>query len=214
MLVTMDPRQRSRALWTLAGAMGALLVCSLLFAGPWIGAYWKQLQAYQGYSTTGFPMAALAWTWLPRSTSQLLNASLSAVLLGFLAIALWNWRGTGRSTLPVGLAVVVTQLVVPQTGSYNLVVLLLPAIVALHGLRPAHRRRNRFSVAGRVLVWADLLIVPWILWATARAVGGVPWDTFVVPAFLLIAVLCALASFGRKASARDQGMLLTDEGDL
>ena len=62
---------------------------------------------------------------------QVLNLFVIAALLGALGLVLWRWRGSGRPDLPLALAVVVTQLAVPQTGSYNLVLLLLPAVVAL-----------------------------------------------------------------------------------
>jgi hypothetical protein len=194
LLVSLPSRQRNRVLLTLAGTMVALLAGSWLFAGNWITDYLQQLQAYQGYSTTGFPVAALAEIWLPPAASQMVNAIAIALLLGFFAVVLWRWRGRGQTLLPVALAVVVGQLVVPQTGSYNLVTLLLPAVVALYylGTSPANGRSAAF--AGRALVWADLLIVPWLLLPVVRGQGWIAVDQVVVPALLLVALVMSPGS--------------------
>ena len=172
--------------------MVLLLGCSWLFAGSWIADYWRQLQAYQGYSTTQFPVLALAETWLPHSISQVLNVTVIAALLGVLGVVLWRGRGRGEAALPLALAVVVSQLVTPQTGSYNLVLLLLPAIVALHCLSTGSLRRKPLAVAGRVLVWADLVVVPWLLWPLVQYEGAPPLDQVLVPGLLLPVILALM----------------------
>lgn len=189
LLVSLPAGERNRMLLTLGGAMAALLIGSWLFAGSWIADYWQQLQAYQGYSTTQFPLTALAQIWLSPSTSQVINAVVSALLLGILAIESWSWRGRGQVSFPVALAVVVSQLVVPQTGSYNLVVLLLPAVVALYHLSTGPHKRTPLVVVGRAFVWADLLIFPWLLWPFVRQRGWIAVDQVIVPLLLLIALL-------------------------
>jgi hypothetical protein len=194
LLVSLPAKVRNRMFLTLGGAMATLLIGSWLFAGSWMADYWQQLQAYQGYSTTQFPLTALAETWLPRSTSQVINAVVSALLLGLLAIESWSWRGRGQASFPVALAVVVSQLVVPQTGSYNLVILLLPAIVALYLLSTGPRKRTPAVCVGQVLVWADLLIVPWLLWPFVRQQGWIAVDQVIVPLLLLIALAISLRS--------------------
>jgi hypothetical protein len=189
LLVSLRVRLRNRALLALGGAMAVLFIGSWLLAGNWIADYWQLLQAYQGYSTTQFPVAALAEIWLPSSASQMINAVVIAALLGLFAIVLWRWRGRGRAAFPVALAIVVSQLVVPQTGSYNLVTLLLPAVVALHHLGTSRRRRTPLALAGRVLVWADLVVVPWLLLPLVQQQGWIAVDHVIVPALLLVALV-------------------------
>jgi hypothetical protein len=194
MLVSLPAQVRKRTFLALGGAMAVLLIGSWLFSGNWMADYWQQLQAYRGYSTTQFPVTALAETWLPPSTSQVINALVSALLLGFLALESWPWRGRGQVSFPVALAVVVSQLVVPQTGSYNLVILLLPAVVALYRLSTSPRKRTPLVLTGQALAWADLLIVPWLLWPSVRQQGWLAIDQVIVPLLLLIALVISCRS--------------------
>ena len=189
LLVSLPSKQRNRALLTLAGTMVVLLAASWLFAGSWIADYWQQLQAYQGYSTTQFPVTALAEIWLSPPASQVVNAIVIALLLGLFAVVLWRWRGCGQASFPVALAVVLSQLVVPQTGSYNLVTLLLPAVVAFHHLSTGQRKRIPAAIAGRALVWADLLVVPWLLLPLVQDQGWIAIDWVIVPALLLLVLV-------------------------
>jgi hypothetical protein len=210
LLASLSPQQRRRLFLTLGGAMVLLLGCSWLFAGSWIADYWRQLQAYQGYSTTQFPVLALAETWLPHSISQVLNVTVIAALLGVLGIVLWHGRGRGETFLSPALAVVVSQLVVPQTGSYNLVLLLLPAIVALQRLSTGRFHSHPLAIAGRVLVWVDLVVVPWLLWPLVQYEGAPPLDQVVVPG-LLLPVILALAAADK--AHRTDSRLGSDKGD-
>jgi hypothetical protein len=194
LLASLRPRPRQRALLTAGGTLILLLGGSFLLAGNWTGDYWQQIQSYSGYSTTQFPLQALAEIWLAPPISQAINTMAVAALLGVLAWVLWQWRGSGQIALPVALAVVVTQLVVPQTGSYNLVLLLLPAIVALQRLSTGRSRRQPLTIAGRVLVWADLLVIPWLLWPVIQYEGGTPLDLVVVPALLLLVIFALVAT--------------------
>jgi hypothetical protein len=198
LLASLSSTQRRRVFLTLGAAMVLLLGGSWLFAGPWIADYWSQLQAYQGYSTAQFPALALAETWLPSSISQVLNVIVIVALLGVLGAVLWHGRGRGQAALPLALAVVVSQLIVPQTGSYNLVLLLLPAIVALQRLSTGKFRRQPLAVAGRVLVWADLLVVPWLLWPLVQYDGAPPLDQVVVPGLLLLVILALVRIDARR----------------
>ena len=198
LLVSLVPRQRKSVFLTLVGTMALLIGLSWLFAGPWLASYWQQLQAYQGYSTTQFPVVALVERWLPPSLSQLLNVVVIAVLLGTLLVVLRQWRGSGHAALPVALAVVVTQLVVPQTGSYNMVLLLLPAVVALQQLDARHCQGSWSTHAERALVWADLIVVPWLLWPIIQKELQGPWDKIIVPALLLAVVLRVILGSGRR----------------
>lgn len=157
-LASLSPQQRKRLFLTLGGAMVLLLGGSWLFAGSWIADCWRQIQAHQGYSTIQFPILALADTWLPRSISQVLNAAVIAALLGVLGAVLWHGRGREQAAQPLALAVVVSQLVVPQTGSYNPALLLLPAIVVLQRLSASGFRRQPLAIAGQVLVWANPVV--------------------------------------------------------
>jgi hypothetical protein len=196
LLVSLPSRQRLRVLLALLGAIIVLLACSWLFAGPWAADFYQQLQAYQGYSRTEFPVAALAGLWMPRPTSKVLNGLAIIALLGLLGIGLWHWRGSGQVAFPVAMAVIVTQFAVPQTGSYNMALLLLPAVVALHRLSTESLRGRPRAVAGRVIVLADILIVPWLLWPSVKTDIGAAWELVIVPTLLLI-VLTGLLIYHR-----------------
>jgi hypothetical protein len=193
LLVSLPTKERKRLLLTLGGAMVGLLLGSWFLAGNWIADYWQQLQAYQGYSTTQFPLTALSQIWYPSSASQVINTVVSALLLGVLALESWHWRGSGLASYPVALAVVVSQLVLPQTGSYNLVVLLLPAVVALYHLSASPRRTPAVRV-GKVLLWANLLVIPWLLLPFVRQQGWIAVDQVIVPLLLLVALAIASRS--------------------
>jgi len=202
LLTSLPSRQRKRMFLALVGATVLLAGYSWILAGPWLADYWQQLQAYQGYSTTQFPVTAWTETWLPGPVSQVLNVVVIAALLGMLVVVLWRWRGSGQAAFPVALAVVVSQLVVPQTGSYNLVTLLLPAVVALHYLSSRHRRGHLLTLGGRVLVWADLLVVPWLLWPVVQSERGGPLDQIAVPALMLVVMLGVIVgTIGRERRA-------------
>ena len=186
LMILPGPRRR-RVLGVWSGTMALLLALSVLFIGPWLADYVRQLRAYQDYSTTRFPILALAGEWLPPPGSAWLNALSIAVLLGGLIAVLWRRRGTGQVALPVALSVIVTQLVVPQTGSYNLTLLLLPAVVLL-AYWNRQRYAGRAALAARVLIWADLVLIPWLLWPIVQGKAGSAWDLVLVPLVLLAAV--------------------------
>jgi hypothetical protein len=195
LLVSLAPGPRRRATLALAGALAFLVGGSLLFAGVWFEDYWRLLQAYQGYSSTEFPLLAVAGHWLPGTASRVLNAIGVAVLLALLGLVTWRWRGSGRPDLPLALAVVVTQLAVPQTGSYNLALLLLPAVVALACVQRRVYRGRRLAVASwplatasRALIWATLGLVPWLLWPVVHDAQGPPLDVVLLPLLLLAPV--------------------------
>jgi hypothetical protein len=189
LLTSLPSPQRKRV--AIAGGAGLviLVLSSFLLAGSWVGDYWQQLQAYQTYSTTQPPISELSGIWLPESASRWLHVLLTSVLLGFLAAVLWHWRGSGQASLPVAVTVTVTQLVMPQTGSYNLVLLLLPAVVALSILSTIHGPQNWLVSVGKLLVWADLLLIPWFLWATFQGTEMGPWDLVLVPGILLAVMI-------------------------
>ena len=90
------------------------------------------------------------------------------------------------------MAVVVTQLLVPQTGSYNLTLLVLPSVVALQRLDWVRARHRWFAVAGRVIVWASLVIVPWLLLPVVKRQSGIPLDIVVLPTLILLVLLGSL----------------------
>ena len=203
LLVSSQPRQRLRLLLSMGGAMAALLLGSWLLAGPWMSNYWHLLQAYTGYSTTEFPVLALAETWLSPLTSRIVNLLVIGGLLGLCAAIFWHARGSGRLALPVATAVTVTQLVVPQTGSYNLTLLVLPAIVALRYFNLVRFRRRRYALVGRVGVWTTLGLVPWLLWPLLGGQNGRPIDGVVLPLLILLALFAVLRLQGQDAHSPD-----------
>jgi hypothetical protein len=160
------------------------LACSWVFAGNWLGDYWRQLGAYQAYSHTEFPVSALL-AWLPSPVGQVLNTVVVALLLGALGAVLRYRAGTERVAMPVALAVLVTQLAFPQTGSYNMVLLLLPAVFTLQCSNSARFRRRWLVRGARALVWADLALVPWLLWLIIRKGTWGTGDQIVEPGLLL-----------------------------
>jgi hypothetical protein len=187
MIVTATPRQRRPLILALAGSLACLLALSLLFSGFWIDDYWHQLQAYQQYSSTDFAIAAVARSVLPEGTAQILNAVGIALLLIWFALVLFRQRGGGQPVVAVAMALGITQLVVPQTGSYNMVLLLLPLLVIL-GYRSRYRaRQDTLVLLARLLVWATLLFIPWGFWALSGGEGSWPPELLVIPA---LTVLC------------------------
>jgi hypothetical protein len=190
LLVSLPPPRRKRAGLAFTAAMLGLLACSWVFAGNWLGDYWRQLGAYQAYSHTEFPVSALL-AWLPQPVGQVVNAVVVMLLLGGLGLVVWCQRGSGRGEMATALAILVSQLAVPQTGNYNSVLVLLPAVLLLHRLRNRGWRGLWPAMVGQALVWADLVLVPWLLWPVVRAGEWGPWDEVVVPVLLLAIMLGA-----------------------
>lgn len=189
LLVSLQTGRRMRLVLSLGGAMTTLLLLSWLFTGFWVDDYWRVLQAYVGYSYTEFPVLGLVQRWLDPTASRYLNLAAIGCLLALYAAVLWRFRGSGRLALPVALAAGITQLVVPQTGSYNLTLLVLPAVVSLQQSDAVLTRRPWVAAAGRVAVWASLVIVPWMLFPLTRGPTGMPLDSVVLPVLFLVALL-------------------------
>jgi len=204
LLVTLAPGLRRRASLTSVGALVVLMAGSLMCAGFWIDDYWHLLQSYQDYSATEFPILALTQQWLPSAAGWWLNAMTTAALLTMLGLVMWRWRGSGQPELPLALAVVITQLVVPQTGSYNLVLLLLLAVIALAYLYRTDRRGQLLATAGRILVWVTLALAPWVLWPVVRYAPGLSADTVLMPLLLLVVILGLLLAEHRPGGLGGQ----------
>jgi hypothetical protein len=102
----------------------------------------------------------------------------------------------------MALAVVVTQLVVPQTGSYNLVLLLLPAVLVLAQLHRRSYRGQRLATAGRALIWATMVLLPWLLWPMVRFDPEMSLDLIILPGLVLLVLLLAVI---RKDLAHSAG---------
>ncbi|MGD9048615.1 MAG: hypothetical protein PVF77_11230, partial [Anaerolineae bacterium] len=71
---------------------------------------------------------------------------------------------------------------------------LLPAVVALYRLSTSPRKRTPLVLTGQALAWADLLIVPWLLWPSVRQQGWLAIDQVIVPLLLLIALVISCRS--------------------
>ena len=192
LLVSLQPGRRLRFVLSLGGATTVLLIWSWLFSGPWFGDYWRLLQAYQGYSLTEFPVLGLAETWLSPVASQVVNWVALGGLLVLFGAVLWRARGNGRVVSSVAMAVVVTQLLVPQTGNYNLVQLALPAVVTLERLNRVQDRYHGLAVAGRVTIWATLVILPWALFPVVKGPSEIRVDVVLLPAAILLTLLGSL----------------------
>jgi hypothetical protein len=185
LIVAVPSRQRRPLVRAFAGSLLFLLICSFLFAGFWLDDYWHQLQAYQGYSPTVFPMAVVARIFLPDAAAQALNVAGIAALLAVLALVLIRCRVPGRPAVVLATAIVITQLAVPQTGSYNLVLLLLPALVLMRYARSSRVRWNGFASMAQLFAWIVLLLLPWLFWAIAEGNGSWPPELVMVPASML-----------------------------
>jgi len=189
LLVSLPAPRRRRTGLALVAAMSLLLICSWLFGGNWLGDYWEQLGKYQIYSSTEFPILALSKAWLPQPLAQILNAVAVALLLGGWGLVLWYRRGTGRVALHAALSILVSQLAIPQTGSYNLVLVLVPAMILLCRLRTRNNRTAWLATAGQGLIWATLVLIPWLLRPVVQGGEWGPWDEVLVPALLLLTML-------------------------
>jgi len=189
LLVSLEPGRRLRLILSWGGAMGALFLLSWLFSGFWVDDYLRVLQTYVGYSTTEFPILALSKRWLNPTASWYLNLVATGGLLALYVAVLWRFRASGRLAFPVAMAVGITQLVAPQTGSYNLTLLVLPAAVALQRPGGALAKVPWIGVVGRVVVWASLAIVPWMLFPLVTGPEGIPLDSVVLPVLILLALL-------------------------
>jgi hypothetical protein len=194
LLIGLEPGRRARLVLSLGGAVAVLLAGSWVLAGFWIDDYWRLIQAYQAYSTTEFPVLALAQMWLSSEASRMLNVAAIGGLLALYAAVVWHYRGSGRVAFPVVMAVAITQLLVPQTGSYNLTLLLLPSVVALRRLDREQVRRHWITLVGRALVWASLVIVPWALFPLVTSPMAIPIDTIILPLLILLALLASLSA--------------------
>lgn len=192
LLVSLPPGRRLRLALSLGGLTILLLIGSWLLVGFWLGDYWQLLRWYQSYSPSEFPILGLAQMWLSPGASQIINWVAIGGLLVVYAATLWRAHGCGRVALPMAMAVVVTQFVVPQTGSYNLVQLVLPTVVALERLSRVQGRRRGLAVAGRVTAWVILVILPWVLFPLVKGDREIPVDLVVLPLLILLVMLGSL----------------------
>jgi hypothetical protein len=113
----------------LAGLVLALL--PLFFIGFWPLAWLEELQGYVNNPFATWPPQLLPWTWL--------RLVLQAGLMAWIGYYLWRaWREPtpfSRSLL-VSAALLASLLLLLQTGSYNLTLALVPALILIRYARP------------------------------------------------------------------------------
>jgi hypothetical protein len=138
-----------RGVLTFGALMSAILLVTLARLGWWLPQWLGNLRDYTDYAN---PQWAAGMLPLPLTI---------ALIIGVLAQAgwaLWRVRGDAQAALVdfVCIAIVGSLLVLPQTGSYVLT-LLIPVLVV------AAARISRHTVRGwRWLLWAAVLLSPWL----------------------------------------------------
>jgi hypothetical protein len=174
-------RGRWRGLLAFAAGMIALNAASLLLIGNWLPAYLEIVSAYSEY-------APLAWAM------GLLPAPLRVVFMaGLLALSAWMLGRFLRAESPAAsdtdmdlviTALIVSLLLLPQTGYYYFV-LLIPPLLAIFC------RAGTLPVFPRRLLWglgALALLSPW-LYVQVGALTD--WQTLLVP-LQVLALWCAV----------------------
>ena len=155
--------------------------------GPWVSDYIKGILAYQAYSLPTWPPGLLKQTWL-------------ALLIVIVVVAwnVWMWResrsldSAERLGWLISIAALTSLILLPQTGSYTLIMALVPAWVILF----VSRRRYAY--------WISVLAVlasPWMF----LFIDDIPstLEHLLIPGFL--AILLALLWRQRRRITTSDG---------
>lgn len=180
--------------WQFIGAFGtstAVLVgLSFLLLPSWLGNFIEQLLHYPSYTITGSPLWVITdyyFPWLGKPVEY-------ALILALLAYLVWEGRALWQQKLAyshflyiVGIAVIVTNMIVVRTATTNYIIMYVPLFLALYTL--AHRSRH-----GR---WAiPLFYLLSFIFSWALFIGSIEGDlehpiTYLPLPFSLLAVLLA-----------------------
>lgn len=159
---------RWRGLVAFAVTMSLLIILPMFVIGNWLPDFFANLSDYAQYARP---------VWALGQAHPLLAFTVTG---GSLALLYYTWRRLDVAFWSLG--VIVTLLLVPQTGNYYLALLIIPLVAAL----PALQR------------WG------WLLWLTVVVSGWMvvqqPVEAFMVPSLVL---LLTYLVFWRDKSASD-----------
>ncbi len=183
------PLRRRRVLVGLGGTLLVLLLLSWLFVGNWLDDFLIRLQNYGRYTGTQPPFSAFVGRWLPPPYGEVLNLILTALLIVCLAAVIWRLRRDGGRVslgLSLSLGSLVTLLVAPQTGSYNLVLGLFPIFFCLWFLQTLTEQSLLAKIC-QVTAWLSITLLPWLLFLVRRTLED--FDLVVVPSIILLVLI-------------------------
>ncbi len=192
--------QRRRLALGAVGVGGALALASLAARPSW-PIEWAQA-ALVLQSTTG--SNATVWTLDRVLLSPFPPSVLPALLVALAAIAFVAWWERARppfASLVAG-AVALSLFLAPHGGSYDQVLLLVPAAVAIGALSRVDARARVLAVLAIALVF---VVLPWILYsvAVARGAPGPAPDLHEEwSALTPLLALCVVIALDRLAPAR------------
>lgn len=186
------PSARPRLIGFAALGALALILPSFALQPGWVGPW---LTAVTHLQTTSLSNAT-GWTIARPFTSDFVPWSAAVVGASLLAFALWWYRARPSALALVAAALPISVLVAPHGWTYDYIVLVPTAVVAVAIASAAHRR-----VAALVAAVVLVSILPWVLNVVAFARNGEELSAFV----LIVAALAAFA-FPRVAPHAGPGV--------
>lgn len=150
-------RGRWRAALVFVGVMALLTLITFLRIGWWIPDWLATLNAYREYANPYLPLAPLPLA---------VQIALAVAIVALSARMVWRWwRAPSDAHWQDALcaAILALMLLLPQTGSYYLSVLLIVAVIAA----PRLIRKGRLAWMG-LAVWVACMALPWLLYLLPR----------------------------------------------
>lgn len=188
-------RRRWRFVGGFALALAALAGASFLLLPGWLGAFVTQVVTYPSYTVVGSPTQIVVTYYAPWLGQT------AVFLFGLLMVAwmLWQWRRLPHTPLLsdefvyiLGVTLLVTNLVSPQTATTNYVLLYLPLLWLLHKVgRGWQLAFFAVSLAG---MW-------WLFLATVQGDAEDPIMFLPLPALLLASLAWAGWRRAKRPSA-------------
>lgn len=182
-------QRRWRFIGAFGGAMALLFAVSFLLVPTWLTQFVQQVFLYPSYTVVGSPVHILSRVYAP----WLGRPFEIAVILLALAIMLWQWRrlpqlavGSGGFLFVMGVTLLATNLVSPQTATTNYIMLYLPVLGALN-MATQEAQRGWLWVVGTYGV--TLVGVWWLFLATVRGDAESPIMFLPLPLWVLAALL-------------------------
>ncbi len=217
-LFVTPPSRRRGVFLGLSGTLLGLLLLSWLFVGNWLGDFLLRLQNYRRYTGTQPPLSAFLGHWLALPHREVINLILTALLIAWLIAVIWKLRqneneGEGNLGLSLSLGIMVTLLVAPQTGSYNLVLALFTVCFCLWFLQPLARESLPARV-GQVTAWLSITLIPWLLWLLLLAKPALGYIDLVIMPGIILAVLIYVVKIQmdvwRTEKKQDEGQAMRE----